>query len=114
MLLKIHYENLPVVLLVYCTHLSLFCTGIEEHKFCLNTTIKDIPIVYLTLNPISTVSWLGTITQRQLVMNWKWPSSNVSDKTNNVTGLNDDWIGLFDINISNITNLTGKNLLTVK
>ena len=79
-------------------------------KFCEHQIRKDIPIVYLTLNPISTVSWLGKITQRQLVMNWKWPSSgtNNNQTTINRTGSNKDWIGLFNIKVSNGINVEGR------
>ena len=82
----------------------------EKNSFCKHQIRKDIPTVYLTLNPISTVSWMGTITKRKLVMNWKWPSSGKSNNQTNTNKieLNDDWIGLFNIKVSNGINVEGK------
>ena len=69
----------------------------ENKKFCSVTFEKDMPSVYLTLNPISRVSWLGKITQRQLVLNWKHRMTK-----------NGDWIGLFSFDVSNGINGHGK------
>ena len=73
----------------------------KQNKYCSNPTPKDIPIVYLTLNPVSTVSWLGKITQRQLVLNWKWPNISTKIKRKDESEHLNDWIGLFNINVSN-------------
>ena len=77
----------------------------EKSKYCTNPIRKDIPILYLTLNPISTVSWLGKITQRQLVLNWKWPTLENGTKSGNQNPSTSDWIGLFNISVSNGLNL---------
>ena len=79
----------------------------KQNTYCSYPTPKDIPIVYLTLNPISTVSWLGKITQRQLVLNWKWPNISKKAKDKDETEHIDDWIGLFNINVSNGLHLEG-------
>ena len=89
--------------------------GIEKDRFCEHPLRKDIPTVYLTINPISTISWLGTVTQRQLVMNWKWPekesSGNTTDnQTVSRTESKGDWIGLFNMNVSNGINKEGKQM----
>ena len=90
----------------------IFDVGTEKDRFCEHHIRKDIPTVYLTLNPISTVSWLGIITQRQLVMNWKWPSSGKTDNQTDVsrTESKGDWIGLFNMNLSNGINVEGKRM----
>ena len=80
----------------------------EQRSFCKNPIRKDIPLVYLTINPISTVSWIGKITQRQLVMNWKWASSGKTNHETNRTGIINDSIALFHINVSSLANLKGK------
>ena len=99
-----------VVVSLYFISTLIFDVCGENDRFCEHEIRKDIPIVYLTLNPISTVSWLGTITHRQLVMNWKWPTSgdNNNQRNVNTTGLNSDWIGLFNIKVSNGINVEGK------
>ena len=79
----------------------------EKSSYCSNPIRKDIPILYLTLNPISTVSWLGKITQRQLVLNWKWPTLENGTKSENQSQSTSDWIGLFNISVSNGLNLEG-------
>ena len=79
----------------------------KQNTYCSNPTPKDIPIVYLTLYPISTVSWLGKITQRQLVLNWKWPNISKKGKHEDETEHINDWIGLFNINVSNGLHLEG-------
>ena len=61
----------------------------------------DVPIVYLTLSPISTVSWSGKIRQRQLVLNWRWEKNDTPESV--MTPAQDgDWIGLFNYNVSDI------------
>ena len=79
----------------------------EKSNYCTNPIRKDIPILYLTLNPISTVSWLGKITQRQLILNWKWPTLVNGTKSGNQNPSTSDWIGLFNISVSNGLNLEG-------
>ena len=79
----------------------------KQNKYCSNPTPKDIPIVYLTLNPVSTVSWLGKITQRQLVLNWKWPNISTQINHKGETEHLNDWIGLFNINVSDGLHLEG-------
>ena len=69
--------------------------------------IKDIPNIYLTLNPISTVSWMGRITQRQLVLNWKWPKISAVETQMNKSESKNDWIGLFNISLSNGLSVEG-------
>ena len=93
--------------LLYILSLLIFAHGIEVTKFCSNPIKKDVPKVYLTIDPISTVSWLGTISQRHLVLNWKWTLLAADNETNS-TGLNGDWIGLFNANVSNRAKLKGK------
>ena len=101
------YVYLIFETLFYIFSLLIFAHGIEETKFCSNPIRKDIPQVYLTIDPISTVSWFGTITQRHLVLNWRWPLLAVDNNTNS-TGLNGDWIGLFNANVSNGAKLKGR------
>ena len=79
----------------------------EKSSYCTNPIRKDIPILYLTLNPISTVSWLGKITRRQLVLNWKWPTLENGTKSEDQSKSTSDWIGLFNISVSNGLNLEG-------
>ena len=79
----------------------------KQNKYCSNPIPKDIPIVYLTLNPVSTVSWLGKITQRQLVLNWKWPNISTKIKHKDETDHSNDWIGLFNINVTDGLHLEG-------
>ena len=78
-----------------------------QRKYCSNPQRKDVPIVYLTINPISTVSWLGKITQRQLVLNWKWPNASMNIEFTKGNKFINDWIGLFNINVSNGLHLEG-------
>ena len=101
------FAQVSFELLLYILSLIIFAHGIEETKFCSNPINNDVPKVYLTIDPISTVSWLGTITQRQLVLNWKWPLLAADNKTNS-TGLKGDWIGLFNANVSNGAKLKGR------
>ena len=101
------YVYLIFETLFYIFSLLIFAHGIEETKFCSDPIRKDIPQVYLTIDPISTVSWFGTITQRHLVLNWRW-LYQLPNNTNNSTGLNGDWIGLFNANVSNGAKLKGR------
>ena len=97
-----------VVSIYYIATLNFgYCS--ESQTFCEHQIRKDIPIVYLTLNPISTVSWLGKINQRQLILNWKWPSAGKSNNKTNITfsGSSGDWVGLFEIKAPNGINIDG-------
>ena len=98
-----------LVIFAYLFQVVIAGKGIinEKNQYCSYSMRKDIPIVYLTLNPISTVSWMGTITQRQLVLNWKWPSTSDEEDHMNKNESKNDWIGLFNISLSNGLNLEG-------
>ena len=106
-IISMRYVYLSFEILFYIFLLLILVHGIEEAKFCSDPIRKDIPQVYLTIDPISTVSWRGTITQRHLVLNWRWPLLAVDNNTNS-TGLNGDWIGLFNANVSNGAKLKGR------
>ena len=106
-ILSMKFIHLSFGLLLYILSLLIFAHGIEETKFCSNRINKDVPKVYLTIDPISTVSWLGTITQRHLVLNWRW-LYQLPNNTNNSTGLKGDWIGLFNSNVSSGASLKGR------
>ena len=46
----------------------------------------DVPLVYLTVSAKASVSWIGSVDSRHLVLNWQRP------KVVNST----DWVGIFD------------------
>ena len=106
-IISMRYVYLSFEILFYIFLLLILVHGIEETKFCSDPIRKDIPQVYLTIDPISTVSWFGTITQRHLVLNWRW-LYQLPNNTNNSTGLKGDWIGLFNSNVSNGARLKGR------
>ena len=78
-----------------------------------NFVTKDLPYVYLTLSPISKVSWSGKVSQSHLVLNWTWKRMGKGTRNNdngerNFSTLDGDWVGLFSYNVSNGPYNSGK------
>ncbi len=53
-----------------------------------------LPEVFLTVNCVGLVTWSAEAKVRNLVMNWKLPEHMAREA--------DDWVGLFDRNVSTV------------